>query len=227
MRFNNFLNRLRLGRIYLLIAAVLVIALAFVILVISTFLHVAPPEQVFEDYVRALRSGHYNEAVRYIVPSEQDAWQAKFKAMAQDDSAESSLRVIFWSEASWELVSQSTLADDYAALRYQLTTPDAAKILRDVRKDAEKGVIDMSDPDVVRVAKDAPSTLLYYVEDNLEKYRGIRRQAPVIVNFRLGGGFLTKKWYIEPNDELLKLLSGDLSQAVKDVFRAPLNLPKR
>lgn len=227
MRFNNFLNRLRIRRIYALIVVLAIAAVAFVIIGVRALLHVPSPDSVFRAYLNELKDGHYNEAVRLLVPEKRKEWTERFAEMVKDESAESSLKVMLHSLVSCELVSQSSLADDGSTLRYQLTAADAKAMLSKVRQDAESGAIDMSDPDVVRVSKDPQSTLLYYVEDNFKHFEQMLVHEQIVVNFKLEGNLFTRRWYIEPEQSWQNLLSGNLDEAVKEVFRAPLNLPKQ
>lgn len=227
MRFNNFLNRLRIRRIYALLTVIAIVLLTAMVLLLRSFFHVPSPDHEFHDYLHAIRDGRYNDAVKHILPEEQDDWYEKFKAEAQDESPESSLRAKLQDLARCELVSQSTLADDHYTLRYQLTAADAEAMLNKVRDEAESGIIDMSDPDVVRVSKDPTGTLLYYVEDNFKEYQDMLRQDQIVVNFYLKGNVFNRRWYIEADEERYQMLSGDLEKAVRNVFRAPLNLPKQ
>lgn len=226
MRFNNLLNRLRIKRIYALIAGGILLFLALFILLIKMFFYVAPPEEVFSGYLAALREGRYNDALRVIVPEQQEAWQKEFKELTQDESALASISSLLRSEASAELVSKSTAEDNRYALRFQLSLADSEKIFQSVRHDAEAGLIDMSDPDVVRVSKDPESTLLYYVEDNFKDYQKFKEQKQVIINFRLLGNVWNRSWAIEADEDLLELLAGNPEAAYRKVFAAPLNLPK-
>ncbi len=226
MRFNNFLNKLRLPGIYLLILAIVATAVGGFSFIFYQLFHKDAPAQVFQNYATNLRSGNYYEASRLIVTDERSDWNEYFTSLAKDESANASLLQFFWKKATWELVSQSALAEDHYTLRYMITAPDAKSILSQVRKDAESGVIDMSDTDLVRPGIDPESTLLYYVEDNFEKYQDLIIQEAIVISFTLEGNSLNQAWNLEPTEALHQLLAGNLQEAVDTVFSRPLVLPK-
>ena len=72
MRFNNLLNRLRIRKIYAALIIIILILLLAIVLLLRSFFHTPSPDEVFNDYLSALQDGRYNDAVRHILPSEQD-----------------------------------------------------------------------------------------------------------------------------------------------------------
>ncbi len=226
MRFNNFLNKIRVPGIYVLILSLVLVVISGFSLVSYQIFHVEEPAQVFESYAANLRGGNYYEATKLVASDSRDQWNENFAALAKDESAQASLLQFLWKQSRWELVSQTALAEDHYTLRYMITAPDAATILRQVREDAEAGVIDMSDTAIVRAGVDPESTLLYYVEDYFDKFKDTVIQSEIVISFRLEGNSFNRAWHIEPTDDLQSLLAGNLPTAVQTVFARPLVLPK-
>lgn len=226
MRFNNLLNKLGVTRIIILLITAVLVALGSISFVVYLLFNVESPQQTFDRYSQSLKTHNFHEAQRHIAETEKEEWRRYFTTLARDESAETALLYLFWEKSNWELVSRSALSEDQETLRFMITAPDAREILSSVRKDAESGEIDMSDPDIVRVGRDPVSTLLYYVQDYYSEYESRTLEDEIVLEFRLEGNFFNRAWKLEPSAELHSLLSGHLAKAVRDVFRQPLALPR-
>lgn len=226
MRFNNFLNRLRASGIYTLIATTALTLILLVVVLLRALFYVEPPQSVFEAYIDNLQAQNFYSAERLITADQRQQWNGVFAEYGGDESAEGSLRLALWKQARWEMVSQSSLAEDHQTVRFLISAPDAEAILASVREAAESGAIDMGDPDVVRVARDAESTLLYYAEDHLDDNKHLLVQEEIVISFHLNRNFIDRAWQLEPSQELHALLAGYLPDAMAKVFSTPLDLPK-
>ena len=226
MKFNNFLNRLGIKKMYALLLLLLILVILFIYFLVRFIFHVEEPKQRFDRYMISLQNQNFHDASSSIISDERATWAEKFSEYALDESALRALYFHFWSKSSWELVSSSALSDEHHALRLQITAPDAEAILREVREMAESGRIDMTDREIVRSAPDQASALYYYVIDHYEDLETPYVQDQVIVNFHLEGSFTAKTWKLQPTDALHDLFSGYVQESAEEVFRRPLDIPK-
>jgi HD superfamily phosphohydrolase len=226
LKFNNFLNRLGMKKIYAFLIICLLILVLAIYLIVRTVFYVAPADKVLANYIDSLQKQNFHQASRLVLEEQQDEWSDLYEAMAQDDSALQTLYFYLWSKSSVEFVSQSNMDPKHKVLRIQVEAPDAYKILEEVRTEAEQGQIDLSDPDVVRPAVDQKSALYYYVIDHYDMLETPLRQEEVVVNMYLEGNFNTRAWRIDTSQELHDILAGNVKEAGQKVFAKPLDVPK-
>ena len=226
MKFNNFLNRLGMKKIYAsLVICVLVFILAIYLIVRSVF-YVAPADKVLTTYIDSMKKQNFHQASQLVLEEQQDEWSEIYDGMAQDDSALQTLYFYLWSKSSVELISQSNMDPKHKVLRIQVESPDTYKILQKVRAEAEQGQIDLSDPDVVRPAVDQKSALYYYIIDHYDELDILPKQEEVVVNMYLEGNFNTRAWRVDTSQNLHDALAGNVKEAEQKVFAKPLNIPK-
>ncbi len=220
MKFNNLLNRLGINKIYGIIIAfiaVIVIAIAFAILF---FFRVREPMEVFDSYLSSLQASNFSEADNYIHEDVRDEWADKFYEDSNNTSASSLLKSAAIRSTEVELVSQSTVRDDEKILRLLINAPDIERILQNIQNDMNNGLIDTTDPEIVRLGENRMDTIIYYAYDNLDRYTNLKTSKEITTSFKKENGFITENWYIFPTDGLHDLLTGQVDEAIDN-----LNIP--
>ena len=214
MRFNNLLNRLKTSRIYGIIAMAVLIIAIIIALAFYQLLRVSTPMEVFDQYLSHLQAQDYGSAAKLIHATERDEWLDSFYQVSTDTSPENLLKTNNIKYSDVELVSQATVSDEENIIHLLIFSPDTDAIFQSIQADISNGIIDLSDPEIVRIGENRRNVIIYYAADNVADYEDMQSNANLAVHFRKEQTIIGDKWYVIPTEELHQILTGNVEQAL-------------
>lgn len=217
MRFNNFLNRLKAKRIYAIIIIIIMLIVFAVSYIFVNIFRVKKPEAVFSEFMTNLSAQDFGSASALVHPDTRVDFETKLTETIEKDSPEALILNKIFENTSYELVSQSSTAEDQALLRYSLDLPNIEAILTDIKDDMQADKIDTTDPELVRIGEDKVDMILYYAYDNFDEYKNQKQTADINVSFKKETAPIKDKWFIVSDQELIMKLSSNLEAVLNNL----------